>query len=345
MVAFGALHNVGELCAVLADRCEVDLYYNGRNLDLTDPGALDHLGGRVRTFRFQPRRLLDPRCALDHYRTVRDIARRGYDVIHYQEQGTMWMTMWQWMLPEIPLVMTLHNPYAHTGVPWWHRLHEEAIKRLNVPRASAVIVLAEELKKQVIERAWRDTDRIVVVRAGGRDNLTQRAGWHRGSAPWEACRRVLYLGTVLDYKGVDVLIRAERQLRDLVDDYEIVIAGECRDWSPYERLIDGNPRFRVDIRYVPTEELAHLFDGAAVVVLPYRRASQTGVIPLAYSSGLPVVATRVGGLPELVEDGRTGLLIEPEDERGLAEALAVSSTTRSCNARCRVMSRVSRVTN
>ena len=64
-----------------------------------------------------------------------------------------------------------------------------------------------------------------------------------------------------------------------------------------------------------------MFRRASVVALPYVDASQSAVIPVAYTFGKPVVATTVGGLPELVEDGRTGFLVPPRDEQALADAV------------------------
>jgi len=58
-----------------------------------------------------------------------------------------------------------------------------------------------------------------------------------------------------------------------------------------------------------------------VVTLPYIEASQSGVVPLAYTHSKPVVGTRVGGIPEMVEDGRTGFCVPPRDERALADAI------------------------
>ncbi|MFM8409025.1 MAG: glycosyltransferase, partial [Alphaproteobacteria bacterium] len=66
---------------------------------------------------------------------------------------------------------------------------------------------------------------------------------------------------------------------------------------------------------------ADLFAASDVVVLPYRDGTQSGVVPLAWAHGRPVVTTAVGGLPEAVDDGATGLLVPPGDARALADAL------------------------
>ena len=80
-------------------------------------------------------------------------------------------------------------------------------------------------------------------------------------------------------------------------------------------------RFIVHNEYIPEDRAADYFRRASVIVLPYIEASQSGVIPIACSAGKPVVATTVGGLPEMVENGRTGYLVPPRDSARLAEAV------------------------
>ncbi len=77
----------------------------------------------------------------------------------------------------------------------------------------------------------------------------------------------------------------------------------------------------MDNGFIPDARVADYFRRASVVVLPYTEASQSGVIPMAYSAAKPVVATTVGGLPEMVEVGHTGYLVPPRDVKQLAEAI------------------------
>jgi glycosyltransferase involved in cell wall biosynthesis len=74
-------------------------------------------------------------------------------------------------------------------------------------------------------------------------------------------------------------------------------------------------------RYVPDEELASYFRAADVAVLPYLSATQSGVVQLAFGFGLPVIASNVGGLPDVIREGETGLLVPPGDVSALAEAV------------------------
>ena len=78
---------------------------------------------------------------------------------------------------------------------------------------------------------------------------------------------------------------------------------------------------RVTEGYVAVEDVPQVFDTARVVALPYLRSSQSGVAHLAHTLGRPVVASRVGDIPTVVVDDRTGVLVEPGDAAGLASAL------------------------
>jgi len=126
------------------------------------------------------------------------------------------------------------------------------------------------------------------------------------------------------YKGVDVLIEAmPKVLRSRT--VTLVVAGEF--YEPVDPLkarvkelgLEG--RVRIYDRYVPDEEVGDLVAAADCVVLPYRSATQSGVVLVAYAGGCPVISTAVGGLPEVVDDGVTGFLVPPENPDALADAI------------------------
>ncbi len=128
-------------------------------------------------------------------------------------------------------------------------------------------------------------------------------------------RVLLFFGYVRKYKGVDLLLRALAQVPvDL--GVTLLIAGEFYDpLESYQTLVQElNLTARVGIinRYIPEPEWPDLFAATDALVLPYRAASQSMSIALAYGFGKPVIVSHVGGLAEAVEDGRTGLIAEPE---------------------------------
>src|SRR5437763_16035113 len=132
---------------------------------------------------------------------------------------------------------------------------------------------------------------------------------------------ILFFGRIWEYKGLEYLIRAEPLISAKVPNARFLIAGEGEDFARYRRMMIHPDRFVVHNEYIPDDRAADYFRRATVVVLPYIEASQSGVIPMAYSAGKPVVATTVGGLPEMVENGRTGCLVAPRDSVQLAEAV------------------------
>jgi glycosyltransferase involved in cell wall biosynthesis len=139
----------------------------------------------------------------------------------------------------------------------------------------------------------------------------------------EARRRLLFFGYVREYKGLPTLIAA---LAATPPDVQLVVAGEIyhHDAAWYRALADRagvGARVVVLDRFLATSEVACCFAASDLVVLPYWEASQSAVVPLAMACGRGVVATTVGGLPDVVEDGQTGLLVPPRDAHALAAAI------------------------
>lgn len=134
--------------------------------------------------------------------------------------------------------------------------------------------------------------------------------------------RLLFFGMVRPYKGLDVLLRAMAQGPGQA---RLLVAGEF--WGgaeETEQLIAGlGLRERVELRpgYVPNEALAGLFDAVDALVLPYRAATASQNAWIAFQFGIPVIATRAGTLADPVTDGVDGIVCNPDDVAGLAEAL------------------------
>jgi glycosyltransferase involved in cell wall biosynthesis len=132
---------------------------------------------------------------------------------------------------------------------------------------------------------------------------------------------ILFFGNIRQYKGLEFLIRAAPKVSESVPGVRIIIAGEG-DFSPYAELIKDQRLFEIHNSFIPDEKVAELFRRSEVVVLPYSKMSgQSGVLNIALAFNKPVVATDVGGISEVVKDGKTGLVVKPEDVNELAAAL------------------------
>ncbi len=137
---------------------------------------------------------------------------------------------------------------------------------------------------------------------------------------------VLFFGTITKYKGLEDLLRAFPAVQQQTGAKLIVAGFPAKDVDPeaLRALADDlgiAPHTAWYLDYVPNEWVATLMDISDVVVLPYRAITQSAVLQIAYACGKPVVATRVGGLPDVVEEGRSGLLAEAGDPQSLAQAI------------------------
>jgi glycosyltransferase involved in cell wall biosynthesis len=244
---------------------------------------------------------------------VRQIHSFSPDVIHLQ-QGHLWFNMVLPLLRRYPLVLTIHDHQQHLGDRGARRT-PQAIMSYAFRRGDQLIVHSAWQRQQVIaqQRIHPDDVHVIPHVALARVDADAR--------PDEQQNVVLFFGRIWPYKGLEYLIRAEPLVAASVPDVRVVIAGEGEPFERYRTLMARPDRFQVVNEFVSAQRRAELFASASVVVLPYVEASQSGIVPIAYAFGKPVVATAVGGLPESVEHGRTGFVVPPRDEAALAQAI------------------------
>lgn len=135
---------------------------------------------------------------------------------------------------------------------------------------------------------------------------------------------LLFFGFVRKYKGLDLLLEALPIARREVP-VRVLVAGEFyggrADIDAQIARLGIQDAVLLRDEYVPNEAVARWFSAADAVVLPYRSATQSGIVPIAWACERPVLCTDVGGLSEVVHDGRLGLVVPPEDPKALAEAI------------------------
>ena len=132
----------------------------------------------------------------------------------------------------------------------------------------------------------------------------------------------LFFGYVRHYKGLDTLLTAWKRVRAERPGATLLVAGEFYEKpEAFAALALEAGGVRLLNRYTPDDEVEALFRATDVTVLPYRAGTQSGVTHVAYALGSPVIATRVGGITETVQEGVTGLTCPPEDPVALARVL------------------------
>lgn len=140
---------------------------------------------------------------------------------------------------------------------------------------------------------------------------------------------ILFFGQIKEVKGLDLLIEAFAQIRGHIGATRLVIAGKVwkDDFSRYQDLIDSHALTEVislHIRYIPDDEIAAYYSAADIVVLPYRKIYQSGVLLMAMSYGIPVLASDLPGMSEVISNGENGYLFRTGDANDLAIQLTAA---------------------
>lgn len=218
----------------------------------------------------------------------------------------------------IKIVSLVHNAISHERT-----LIEKPLAKYFFNRCDAFIVMSEPVREDLLKLT--KNAKILLQAHPIYDQYAER------SEKDIACKELnipsnkknlLFFGLIRDYKGLDILIEATN---NLTDDYQLIIAGECYgSFDKYQQLID-NSSFKHNIKvfeqYIPDTMVSTLFSAADVLILPYRSATQSGVVALAYQMELPMIGTNVGALGKTIEESNTGIVISSATSENIARGV------------------------
>lgn len=126
---------------------------------------------------------------------------------------------------------------------------------------------------------------------------------------------ILYFGLIREYKGLDILLKSIPKIKLALNDFIVIVAGECYEKTEKYYNIIKNLKIEnsVDLRlkFIPDNKVAQYFSAADVIALPYRTATQSGITQIAYNFNRPVIVSDVGGLAEIVPNGKVGYVVDP----------------------------------
>lgn len=303
----------------LSERCAVLLIVNRRNFRAECTESLQRQAARsVTIFDFNAEGRVGRNLSL--VAVLARIARFRPDIVHVQEQSDpltvriceLARTLW-------PVVLTVHDPIPHSGRDgdWAMRMKPFRLRGRRAADGFHVHgrYCAQRLRQSLADEG--DTVRPSLATAHG-EILVPEAGQRRAPVP----RRILMFGRMEVYKGLDILLAAWPQVDGGGSAFELVLAGRGPALDAHADLLRVSNGITVKNWHLSPAEVVAEFQAASVVVTPYRNATQSGVVSAAFGNGRPVVASRVGGLADVVEHGHNGLLIEPGDPRALATALS-----------------------
>ena len=247
----------------------------------------------------------------ENYLLWKFIKKGKYDIVHstslfsgiramYYRSNNHWIT-------------TIHDPFPHTGEA---RRNYKKRYACTIKGSNGYVLLNENQKQEFCDTYHVDSSKVLINSLGIYDNIQT---FVRPDSKL-LLKNVLFFGRISPYKGVEYLCEAMKLVHKEIPDATLTIAGGGRmyfDIEPYKQL----GYIEVRNHYVDMVELSDLLSRCSISVCPYTDATQSGVIMTSFSLCKPVVASDVGGLGEMIDDGKSGFLVPPKDPKALAEAI------------------------
>lgn len=214
----------------------------------------------------------------------------------------------------IPVIAITDNIIPHEGKPF-----DKAFTRFFIKRCDAFLAMSKQVLRDLdafdtskprvfsphpVYNIFGDpVDRGVALKAIGLE---------------EDYKYFLFFGLVRPYKGLDLLLEGFGKVHQQLPGYKVVVAGEFYEKPDrYQEIIERfGIRDKVILRdhFIPEDQVKHYFCAADLVTQTYRTATQSGVSQIAFHFERPLLVTRVGGLPEIIQEGKTGFLCDTDPE-------------------------------
>lgn len=217
---------------------------------------------------------------------------------------------------EAVYLLTVHDAIRHLGEDqWWRRW----LLRRDIDGSDSAMVLTRSVGNSLQEKYRYPADRVFLSAhghfGGGNDEVEPR------KMPTDRPLRLLFFGRILEYKGLDLMLASLPLLRSEFPTLQLEVFGSG-DIVPYRVALEVVGNVRVENRWIDEAEIPSIFSTTDLCVLPYREASQSGVVATAFAFGMPCIATPIPGLCEQVSDGVTGTISRGFSPAEYAEAIA-----------------------
>jgi len=225
---------------------------------------------------------------------------------------------------KILTVYTAHNLLPHEPRPGDKKKYKRIYQTFD-----KIIVHAKQNKRELIKKFNVSQNKVKVIYHGNLfavsklspELTTQEARRILGLSQKDFI--LLFFGNIRPYRGLDTAIKAMVYLRN-ISEIKLIVVGKmhnfslCRDLIDLLRIRDTTSFY---LNYIPLKYVGEYFYAADVVVCPYHKIYQSGVIQLAYSFGRPVISTKTGGIPEVIDQGKSGFLVPTDDPKSLAKKI------------------------
>lgn len=279
--------------------------------DLLFPGKTQYVEEGDRAIAIDSKRTLDSINPLSYFKTVRELKAFRPDVLII----SYWMSFFvpgyahiaNRMKRKCKVIALIHNAIPHEP-----KCFDKPLASLLFKQCDGFIVMSDNVRNDLLK--LRPDARYIqnphpLYNHFGK-KLPKEEACQKLHIPTDK-KTLLFFGLIRDYKGLDLLIDA---LGQLDDSYQLVIAGECYgSFEKYETQIAASPardRITVHNQYINDDDIPLYFSAADALVLPYRSATQSGVVSVAYHYDLPMLATPVGDFHQSISRPGTGIVTE-----------------------------------
>jgi len=222
---------------------------------------------------------------------------------------------------ENKILFITENFISHEG-----HFIDKLLTKIGLKNASAFLALSEKVEKELRSSNYKKRiyrSELPVYECYKPDIPLEQTRGNFGYTPNN--KVLLFFGYIRKYKGLDLLIDAMPDIIKEIPEVRLLIVGEFYDDpNPYiERIkeIGVSDYVKIVNKFVSNEVVGEYYLASDVNILPYRSATQSGILNIAYGLLKPVIVTNVGGLSEFVKDGNTGIIIEPNSPNAIANGV------------------------
>ena len=261
---------------------------------------------------------------------IKKIKFENYDIVHIQGSylnGLLGLAHFlvviiAKLINNSKIVVTFHDVRPHPG---FEKIYSSLGCFCLEKLSDAVFVHGNELKSMLMGKIKECKVYAIPM---PEHNIAPMERYIVNSRKFDEENIVLLFGWITYYKGIEYLIKASEIVKETIPDLKVIIAGrvgkgkhDAGYYKKIKKMTKNKDYVEVYARFIPWDFAAELFMKSKIVVLPYIECSQSGVVPVAYRFKKPVIATSVGALPEIVENGKTGYIIPPQNVKVLAEKI------------------------
>jgi glycosyltransferase involved in cell wall biosynthesis len=260
--------------------------------------------------------LKDPRCIFTFLNIIASIRKYNPDVIYIVSFDNIYLSKCALFLNSRKTIIALHDVEFHSDAAY-----------LPVLKASRSITMFHFKNFQVFSREQLKTFKqlfpqkhVTLIPLPLKDFGASANAKRREPGPI----RLLFFGNILYYKGLDILLEAMNRVEQMegIPKLQLVVAGRCEVWDTvYEPISVNKNVVEKHIRFIGNDEVADFFSNADYLVLPYREATQSGPLKIAFHYNIPVIASDINSFKEEIEHGVDGYLFKAGSVADLADCL------------------------